>query len=236
MTVYSLVGYKCSMEQLAVPKSQVVAILGDVVSSRKHPDQEEMLKDLAQTLNWTNQRVDSIQPLQVTIGDECQGVYPNLASALRAMLLVRLHLFGRVELRFGIGWGEIIVPVPEEIPLGQSGSAWWNARSALEEIKHATRRQRWPSGSRCRISGVPMPLLGALNAFLLCQDGILVRMDEPDARITLGMFLGQNQVDMARELGISQPSVSKRLVRNGASFLFRAHESLEESIPCSVLA
>lgn len=203
-------------------------LVGDVVRSRSHRDQGDLISVVTAALDWVNQHREPVQPLEMTVGDEFQGAYEDLGATLDAALLVRLRLAGACELRFGLGWGEISAYDPERAPMAQSGSAWWAAREALDRVVELESKRQWPKSVRTRLAGAPEPAQSLVNALLLCRDELLAKMDERDARITLGLFLDERQEDVAAELGISQPSVARRQVENGANAVFRAHEALRE--------
>lgn len=92
-------------------------------------------------------------------------------------------------------------------------------------------RDQWPRAVRTLLSGVDEPFANALNAFLFCRDALLARMDEKDLRITLGLFLGERQADVALDLGITQPSVARRQMENGANAIYQAHLAAHEMTP-----
>lgn len=213
------------------PEVDYSVVIGDVVKSRKVPSQEKLLADLQEAHQWVNGRVPLVEPMTSTLGDEFQGVYSSLRDALKATLFLRLRLFGRYDLRFGIGRGAVATVAPEKAPLAQSGPGWWHARTAIEEAAALAGKQGWPRSVRTRLRGVSDPWGAAVHAFLLCQDHLLASMDEKDARITLGLFEGRTQSEMSKELNISQSSISRRQSENGASALFRAHQELEDLIP-----
>jgi hypothetical protein len=217
------------VEELQIQKNSQQAyatLIGDVVLSREEADQVGLLARMKKALEETNRVCTPVQPLTMTIGDEFQGVYGDLRQALKATLLVRLFLGVLPELRFGLGWGKISALDPERAPLGQSGPAWWGARAAIEHVKDLESRRRWPRALRTWV-GDEEQEFAFLNAFLLCRDQVLHRMDAKDRAIALGLFLGKRQDELAEELGISQATISKRQTDRGASALFRAHEMLD---------
>lgn len=140
-------------------------LVGDVVESRRYPDQSDLLNRLREQLDRVNEQIEATQPLRLTVGDEFQGAYGSLGSALRATLLLRL-LFKGIELphagsdpalRIGLAWGEITVHDPGEEPFGQSGPGWWLAREAIEEAEALGRRNRLPDSVRTRFAGRAPP-------------------------------------------------------------------------------
>ncbi len=198
-------------------------VIGDVVGSRKHSDQRSLFEHLDRALSWVNERVAAVQDLQITVGDEFQGVYHDLGRALDAALLVRLRVWDSCHLRFGLGTGEIDSFKPESRPFSQSGSAWWLAREAIDSVVAHESKKGWPRSLRTWLRSEDARLESAINGFLLCRDQVLDRMDREDARVLLGLFLGETQDTVARDLGIKQPSVSSRQHAKGANAVYRAH-------------
>lgn len=84
----------------------------------------------------------------------------------------------------------------------------------------------WPATLGTLLRGDDPEIESLANAFLICRDQILHRLDGKDARITLALFQGEPQDAVGRELGIGQPTVSSRQRSNGPSALVRAHLGL----------
>lgn len=211
--------------------STYATLIGDVVASRTAESQEEMLRALDNAQVWVNERVGAVQPLRPTLGDEFQGIYESSASALKAALLMRLRLKGVLDLRFGIGWGEVLTTVPDQAPMGQSGAGWWAAREAVEEAATLARKSGWPRSVRVRVRGLERAAAAAINALAICQDQVLSRMDWKDCQIAIGLFEGRRQDELADRLDISQSEVSRRQLDNGPASLFRAYQALREWAP-----
>lgn len=202
------------------------ALIGDLVHSRRVPDQLALLEDWTESLEWVNSEVRALQPLTPTVGDEFQGVYRHWSGAFRASLLLSLRLKGRVEVRFGFGIGPI--ERLESREKTQSGAGWWRAREAIEATVDLEGRKGWPSSLRSRIETDDSEEEGLLNAFLICRDQILYQMDEKDARIALGLYQGDLQTDVADSIGVNQPTVSARQRSRGPAALVKAHASLRD--------
>jgi hypothetical protein len=187
-----------------------------------------LLEDLAAELEWVNLQVEAVQALAPTIGDEFQGVYSSLRAALDATLLLRLRRFVAkpdlpAGLRFGIGEGEFVQAPVAEPPYGQSGTAWWKAREAIDRIEANAVRNRWPRSAQTAFAGSDAAFESAVNAFLLTRDALLARADRSDARICLGLFLGESQREVAEDLGVTQPAVAQRSADKGWHAVWQAH-------------
>lgn len=204
------------------------AVIVDLVGSRAQPDRSLAQSQLVTALASVGEVVDSLQPLAPTIGDECQGAFADLPSALRAALLLRLTLPAPLDCRFGIGAGSWQIVGRSDYGPMQDGPGWWSAREAIVEAKiRETRRNKtlrsWyvvADGVR----GVPEP--GLVNALLLCRDEIVTGMGERSRRLLLGLLRGRTQVELAEAEGISQSAVSQNLHRSGALAVLAADEVL----------
>lgn len=180
------------------------------------------------------------QPLQLSPGDEFQGVYRDAPTAIWASLLLKTRLIGVCELRIGIGVGQHEDFLGKErLPVGQSGDLWWSAREALDWL--APKRSESISKSKRRRprSGWPKSLLTAIRwtrnpaaerslfAFLIARDALLANLDEDDARLFWGLFQGETQEQMARRTTLkSQSTISNRIQRKGILSLLRSHRQL----------
>lgn len=221
------------------PAAGYAAVLIDVVGSRTRVDRAVLQAEVAAALEAVNGRRPSLDPLTQTVGDEIQGTYGDLLGAVRAVAELRLELLGRVALRAGIGWGDIVMHDPDRAPFGQDGSAWWAARAALDRVARSSPRSGYAarvglqvasSGNRvgaapssaARAPGEPLPPPGppgvdlevVLGSQLALLDRALATIDETEARIVLGDLQGRNTDAIAGELGITASAVSQRRSRN----------------------
>lgn len=195
-------------------------MIGDVIGSRRHPDRRALATMLTRALDRVNGAIPPLQPLTVTIGDEFQGAYATIGGALAASLRLWASTADEVDLRVGIGWGELIVEDPARSPFGQDGPCWWRAREALDRVRNAERSYRWPPSWRtAAITGTATD--GLLEAYLMARDHILGRIDGIDGEIVWGLLDGESQTDVARRLGLDKSSVSRRARTHGLLALVR---------------
>lgn len=206
-----------------------VALVGDVVTSREIADQTALLRRLADDLARVAAEVEAAQPPGLAIGDEFQGLYDDLAGALEAALRLRLRVGIerdglRLDVRVGLGAGTVEVSGAAALPAGQSGTAWWHARDAVDAAHELVERSQWPRSLRS-VYRSGRDDEGPVMAYLLCQDELLGRTDDRDRRILLGVLDGRPQAEIADGLGISQPAVTKRLHDHGLVAVVRALEA-----------
>jgi hypothetical protein len=202
----------------------VVLAIGDVVDSRRVGDQQRLLAGLARAV----EDLDEARSAAPTIGDEFQAIYDDLPTAIRSMAALRLRLLDDppaedpVELRIGLGVGEIIgsTPVQAGAP-GQSGPGWWHARAALDHL--ITRRRAWPT-VRWWVEGEAE--LAAVRATLVALDTIADRFDATDVSLARGLLRGQTATELATSLGITPQSAGGRLHDHGVYGWIRTIETL----------
>lgn len=216
---------------MRTPK-HAVAVLGDVVASRRHPDPEQRRDRIAEAIAAANDRFEPIQPLTPTIGDEFQGLFADLVSALDATLMVRLTSLGEVDVRFGIGSGELFAFDPARAPFEQDGPAWWSAREAVDLVRDLPQGQERPRGVRTRWveaeSTRPFEV-AAVNAFLQCRDELVAAMDPRDAAAMLGLLADEPLTRIAEAEGVSPSALSQRAIRGGLYAIRRAQRELREA-------
>jgi len=214
-------------------QQSVYAIIGDVIRSRSVV-QEAMFQTLAEVLDWVNREVEHVQPLTFVpgAGDEIQGACSSVEAAMKSTLFIQLKLRGKYTLRFGLGYGTTESSLPGDPTIARSGTAWWNAREAIKEIVDLNRKRKGLPHSaiwtRLRVGDDGDPLIEALtNGLLLFRDQTVQGMSQTDARITLELFRGRRQVDISRDLDVSQSTVSNVSRKRGAALLIRYQEMLD---------
>ncbi len=207
-----------------------VLAIGDVVGSRAVSDQRRLLGGLAGAVGEELVAARSAAP---TTGDEFQAVYDDLAVAVRSLAALRLRLLddppadGPVELRIGLGTGEVVGGTPADAGApGQSGPGWWAARAALERT--ATPARAWPT-VRWWVEGEGD--LAPVRAVLVALDTIMARFDAVDVSLARGLLTGASASQLAEDRGITRQSVAERLHDHGVYGWVRTLETLTERTP-----
>ena len=199
------------------------ALIGDVVGSRHTADRAALHRRLAAALH--DQALAATDPPAFTVGDEFQGGYPTVGAAIDAALQVRLAVAPDIDVRFGIGWGEVtILDASTGI---QDGPGWWSARDAIEWTAAA---QQQPALAHVRTAyrtGVgDGPDANAVNAALMCRDHLLGSIDARSLRLLRGLLEHKTKKELAEMEGISASAVSQRTARDGLDLLVLASEQL----------
>ncbi|WP_413775474.1 SatD family protein [Paenarthrobacter sp. PAE-2] len=210
----------------------VIALIVDIVESRKLKDRVGAQRSIRTTFEDALRVHRPLRPLWPTVGDEFQAIFPTLGHALLATTQVRLSLPDDVDCRFGLGRGET-VDVDEQAPGAiQDGSAWWNARRAIEET-HRREHGGEPYLRSWFISNTPREVsaMALVNSFLLLRDASISSMRPRDRRLTAGSLYGYTQSELAEQEQITQSAVSQSLRRSGGAALVAAqHELLKGEI------
>ncbi len=199
-------------------------VVGDVVEARRFVDQADLLLRLDTCLATVNDRVGHLEPMSLSSHDEFSGTFSTPGDAIEAALRLRLLIGAHalmtvddvdeaVDVRVGIGHGDVVGSATH-----RTGPAMWAARDAREAAQLLPPRAGWPPSLRTVFRAGPESIVapGPINAYLLCQDQLYARMDARDRRALLGLLDGERQVDVAAELGVTQPAIARRLRERGA--------------------
>lgn len=186
----------------------LVTLIGDMVGSRSLPDRAGVQRRLAEALDEATALLGPAQRLETTVGDEFQGAFDDVGTASLAALVVRLALLPEVDVRCGLGQGEVTVHDPSSRPLLQDGPGWWAARAALEELARPRR-----SAARTWFEGPDRAAAAGLNAFLLTRDALVDRLGDRGLRLLAASLRGATQADIAASEGISRSAVSQQFSR-----------------------
>jgi hypothetical protein len=209
-------------------------LIGDVVGSRQTEDRGGLQRSLSEVLRRTNKRLEPRVALEPTIGDEFQGCFDDVATAVWASLVLRLELLREagVDSRYGLGVGKVETFVARDRVV-QDGPGWWTAREAIgssEKMAGASGTafaRTWFSGGR-RPQVPPGQDEAALNAFLLCRDAMVDRMKPAGRNRLHRLMLGWSQARIAEEEGTTQGAVSQSLARSGAYAILASQRTLDE--------
>src|SRR5215212_10658630 len=202
-------------------------LIGDVVGSRRIADRRAQHASLNKALRAI--ATTAIDPPAFTVGDGFQGSYPTVGNAIDAALSLRMTMAPGVDIRFGIGWGAVMM-LDESAGI-QDGPGWWAAREAIEWTASA---QRQPGLALVRTSfratADTRTDVDAINAALLCRDHLLGSMDDRSTRIVKALLNNRTKKDIAAMEGISPSAVSQRAGRDGLDLIVSASEYLR-SVP-----
>lgn len=198
-------------------------LIGDVVGSRGAADRRGLHRDLDAALETV--AAHAIDVPAFTVGDEFQGSYRRVGDALAAAWTIRLAVAPGIDVRFGIGWGD--VHMLDETTGIQDGPGWWAAREAIEWTADA---QRQPGLALVRMTyrraADTGPAAEPVNAALMCRDHMFGSLDERSVRILRGLMSNRSKKELAAAEQISASAVSQRAGRDGLDLIVVASQYL----------
>lgn len=122
---------------------QVIALIGDIVLSKDIRRRDAFQRKLATSLGGFagGKETGLASPYTITLGDEFQAVYRS-AGKLWPHLITLLAEIHPVQIRFGVGVGELTTKLNPKQALGMDGPAFHRARAALTMLKAGENRFR----------------------------------------------------------------------------------------------
>lgn len=199
----------------------LVTMIGDVVGSRRLPDRAAAQSRVDGVLADLSTWLRPAQRLEPTVGDEFQGAFADVRGAVLASLLVRLRLLPGIDVRCGLGSGQVTMHDAGRRPLLQDGPGWWAARDALDALE----RPRSAGGSTWYVG----PDAATVNALLVTRDALVDRLGERGRRMLLHALEGATQAEIAEREKVSRSAVSQQFAR-GVGALRDAHLGFGEVV------
>lgn len=205
---------------------QAVGIIADIVDSREMTDRSAGQRAITDAFVEAETAVSLIRPAWATVGDEFQVIVATWQDALRLTMRTQALLPDGVQLRYGIGAGQInTIEEGESGPI-QDGTAWLHARAAIDEVEERQQRRDDVMSGFCSDDA---DLAAAISAQLMVRDHVLARMKARERRLLSALLFGATQQEAARTERISQAAVSQTLHRSGAMALLEADDMLAVS-------
>lgn len=113
-----------------------IALIGDIKKSKVLKNRNEIQEQLRSVLEDINKKYnkDITAKFLITLGDEFQGLLREGKNLLKIIEEIKMKLYP-VELRFGIGVGNITTDIDSERALGADGPGYYCARDAIILLK-----------------------------------------------------------------------------------------------------
>ncbi len=207
-----------------------IALIGDLVGSRKIGGREEFQKKLKGVLSDINEKYgDCIASrFSVTLGDEFQGLLNDPSCLFDIVLFIKLRIYP-VKVRFGIGAGEITTEIDPSESIGADGPAYHRAREALEDAEKSENQKERPLENVILRTPWPKEWENLLNSTLILMHSIESGWTKKQAEnIYLNYFLSLNQTEIAQDKGINQSTVQRSLISSHANEYLGALSNISE--------
>jgi hypothetical protein len=183
---------------------RTIAIIGDIVLSKDIPRRDAFQRKLGSALESLGGTKGSglASPFTITLGDEFQAVYrtPQGLWADAISLLASLH---PVQVRFGIGAGELTTKLNAKQALGMDGPAFHRARAAIGALKGGE--------GRFRIEGEDETEWALANHALSFLSHYLTGWSKNRLHVLAALLHGRTVSDFERELPISKVAIYKNI-------------------------
>lgn len=186
-----------------------LAIIGDVVDSKRLSQRGEFQLQLADALKRTSHRNSTLaSPYTITLGDEFQAVYRN-ADRLFSDLFSIWRDIHPGEARFAIGVGEMSTAINPKQALGMDGPAFHRAREAITELKK--------TDYRIWLQGEPAPQGPAfdhwelLNSLFKLVSHKIGAWEKNRLHVMCALLAGRPVSEIEGELGISKVAIYKNI-------------------------
>jgi hypothetical protein len=205
---------------------KVVAVIGDIVSSRKIKARERFDGKLRSVLEALNvRRTGLLSPYTLTIGDEIQAVFGG-AGRLFDDAVAILSAIHPERMRFAIGVGGLSTPINPERAIGMDGQAFYSARAGIEGLKK--------SGYLFTLMGEGIPALALIQKNLFLISFLMGKWNETRLH-TLGCLQqGMPVKDIAARLHISDKAIYKTIEAGNLELIMELFGEIEALIDVSL--
>lgn len=200
-----------------------IAIIGDIKESRKLSDRKNVQIKLKDVLAGINRRyLESISAkFTITLGDEFQGLLCEGKNVIDIIEEIQREM-SPIQIRFGIGVGEITTDINSEMALGADGPGYYKAREAIEVLKKSEPKSKTQASDiRIEIEDDRNSVAVMLNTIFALMAVIQNNWSERQREIILEFDKNKcSQSECAERLDISQSSVQRGLV-NGNYYAYK---------------
>ncbi|MBM6613782.1 hypothetical protein JTF06_02600 [Desemzia sp. RIT804] len=190
------------------------AIIGDIKHSRKIANRKEAQEQFRFVLQSINEKYadDIASQFIITLGDSFQGLLKNKQSIMNIIFEIELAM-SPIELRFGIGLGDVSTTIQRENSMEMDGTAYHRARQMIETIEDNETKYTKRETNMMIFSGDDYQQTDQLlNTILSLATALKSKWTDRQKEVMYAYFTnGENQYKTAEALGIGQSSVNKAL-------------------------
>lgn len=210
-----------------------IAIIGDIIESKKTEYRKEVQERLFDTLNQINEVYGEEISARfiITLGDEFQGLLHSSGHLLDMIKYIQREMHP-VKIRFGIGIGEISTEIIREAAIGADGPAYYAARMAVEELREQERKikKQAPDIQVSEYSEKRFEV-SEINTILALIKIIENGWSEKQRYTIWDMERnGGSQEECAKRMGTTQSTVARRLADGNYITYERAKETVEKAL------
>ncbi|HFU4059205.1 TPA: SatD family protein [Streptococcus suis] len=211
-----------------------IAIIGNIIHSKQVSQRSNTIEGLKQQLNSINYSFSQnlASPFTLTKGDEFQALCKPNPYIFLMIDQIQLAFRDQLEIKFGIGLGEILTAIDPEQSIGVDGPAYWEAQKALKVIQD---KDDYGS-SLVAFSSEYKQIDRVINPLLTSSDFIKATWNS--SQTDLFEFLISNKIyqeefkqkPIAEKMKLSQSAFTKRLKSSGIKLYFRNRKTAMDLI------
>lgn len=189
-------------------------IIGDIIDSKKITDRQKVQAKFKDILKEINENyTDAIaSQFTITLGDEFQGLLKNRKNIIDIIFEIEMAMFP-IEMRFGVGIGEVSTAINFESSSEIDGPAYHRARAMIKELERSEAQHLRRAGNILITSQKENTAIDQLlNSILSVCTALKSKWTVKQREIIQSYLLSdENQSKAAENLGIGQSSVSRGL-------------------------
>lgn len=212
--------------------SPYIAIIGDIKESRKLKNRNNVQNKLKAVLSKINQKYESVisAKFTITLGDEFQGLLCVGENVIDIIEEIRREM-SPVQIRFGIGVGEITTDINSDMALGADGPGYYKAREAIEMLKRNEQKSKTQASDiRIEIEDDRSSVTAMLNTIFSLMAVIQNNWSDRQREIIWEFDKNKgSQSECAERMKISQSSVQRSLV-NGNYYAYKEAKNTVNSV------
>ena len=205
---------------MATDIRRYIAVIGDLVGSKRldRTQRTQIGTEIAALLSRWNKRPTVAAAFVVSRGDEFEGLLHN-TEALPEILWELATELADIEVRLGIGVGEIFTPLPTNSSDEVDGPAYHRARQAIDAAGSTGHR----GGDVIGFGSQWDEALGAIARALYAQR---IGWTAAQRRVATLLRSGLEQSRIAEKLGVTRQNISKHASASG----WVVHADLEKAL------
>ncbi|WP_160688197.1 SatD family protein [Clostridium sp. C2-6-12] len=204
-------------------KDSYIAIIGDIKNSKKLSDRNIVQNDLKNLLNNINEKYskDISSKFTITLGDEFQGLLHDGSNVMNIIEEIQRDIYP-VEIRFGIGVGQISTEINLDMAIGADGPGYYKAREGIEYLKKNERKNKTHSSDiRIEIDGDNGEASMMINTILSLLAVIKCSWTDRQREIIWDIMKhNDSQAKCAERLKVAQSTIQRSLI-NGNYYAYK---------------
>lgn len=204
-------------------KDSYVAIIGDIKKSKKLKDRNIVQINLKKVLNNINVKYgkDISSKFIITLGDEFQGLLHDGNNVMNIIEDIQRDMHP-IEIRFGIGVGQITTDINFDMAIGADGPGYYKARQAIEFLKENERKNKtYALDIRIEIDGDNGEATTMLNTILSLLAVVKNNWTDRQREIIWDMMKHKgSQAQSAERLKVAQSTIQRSLI-NGNYYAYK---------------